>query len=35
MIDKPMPRAENVERLIDTVSNYRSLAVLTVRPYVE
>jgi len=35
MIDKPMARAENVKRLVDTVGNYRSLAVLTVCPYVE
>jgi len=35
MIDKPVTRAENVERFVDTVSDYRSLAVLTVSPYVE
>jgi hypothetical protein len=35
MIDKPMTRAENVERFVNTVSDYRGLAVLTVRPYVK
>jgi hypothetical protein len=35
MIDKPMARAENVERLVDTVSDYRGLTMLTVCPYIK